>query len=99
MLARLVSGNRLVLPKAILAEFREVEYFAIERRKDGILLKPARVPEVRRIQRKLAAAGVSEADVADAVAWARRRMRRQPSVNPAASAGSGSDSDPDPRRG
>ena len=99
MLAKLVSGNRLVLPEAILAEFPKVDYFAIERRKDGILLKPARVPEVRRIQRKLAAAGVSEADVADAVAWARRRKHRQPSANPAASAGSVSDGDPDPRRG
>lgn len=85
MLAKLISGNRLMLPEAILAQFPEVECFTVERTKDGILLKPARVSQVRRIRRKLAASGVSEADVADAVAWARRRTR---SADPTASAGS-----------
>ena len=90
VLAELVSGNRLILPEAILAEFPKVECFTIERTKDGILLRPVRVSEVQRIQQKLAASGVSEVDVADAVAWARRRMRRTRSANPAESAGSAS---------
>lgn len=96
MLAKLISANRLMLPEAILAEFPEVECFTAERTKGGILLKPARVSQVRRIQRKLAASGVSEADVADAVAWARRRTR---SANPAASAGSAPAGLPTLRRG
>ena len=98
MLAKLVSGNRLKLPEAVLAEFPKVECFTIERTKDGILLRPVRVPEVHRIQQKLAASGVSQADVADAVAWARRRKRQQGSVNPAGSAGSVSTGGPGPRR-
>lgn len=96
MLAKLISGNRLMLPEAILAEFPEVECFTVVKTKDGILLKPARVSQVRRIRRKLAALGVSEADVAEAVAWARRRTR---SADPTASAGSVSAGLPTPRRG
>ncbi len=73
MLAKLTSKNQLTLPKAIIAELPKVEYFDVERTKDGILLTPVRVLKVNQIQEKLAALGISEADVADAVAWARRR--------------------------
>lgn len=76
MLARLTSENRLILPEGILAHFPEVEYFRVERTGDGILLRPVRVPplaRIARIQEKMAASGITESDVRDAVAWARRR--------------------------
>lgn len=73
MLARLTSENRLILPESILAHFPEVEYFRVERTGEGILLTPVRVPELAGIQAKFAELGITESDVRDAVAWARRR--------------------------
>lgn len=73
MLARLTSENRLILPEGILAHFPEVEYFRVERTGDGILLRPVRVPPLAAIRAKFAEGGITESDVRDAVAWARRR--------------------------
>lgn len=76
MLARLTSENRLILPESILAHFPEVEYFRVERTEEGIRLVPVRVPplaRIARIQAKIAARGIMESDVRDAVAWARCR--------------------------
>ena len=73
MLARLTSENRLILPESILAHFPEVEYFRVERTGDGILLTPVRVPDLAGIRAKFAERGITESEVRDAVAWARRR--------------------------
>lgn len=73
MLARLTSENRLILPEGILAHFPEVEYFRVERTGDGILLRPVRVPQLAAIRAKFAERGITESEVRDAVAWARRR--------------------------
>lgn len=73
MLAKLTSKNQLTLPKRIMANFPGVEYFEVEQTKEGILLTPARLLKLERIRAKIAALGVTEADVRDAVAWARRK--------------------------
>ena len=73
MLAKLTSKNQLTLPKKIIADFPGVEYFEVERTEDGIMLTPARLLKIERIRAKIAALGVTEADVRDAVTWARRR--------------------------
>ena len=73
MLAKLTSKNQLTLPKRVMANFPEVEYFDVERTKDGIMLTPVRLLKVARIQAKFAELGITEADVRDAVKWARRQ--------------------------
>ncbi len=72
MLAKLTSKNQLTLPKAILAAFEGVEYFEVTGANGSIVLTPVQISRVGTVRAKLAALGLSDADVADAVAWARQ---------------------------
>lgn len=79
MLAKLTAKNQLTLPKRALDALGTSvapEYFEVE---DGrIVLTPARIGAADAVRRKLAELGITDADVADAVAWARRSPRRGP---------------------
>ena len=44
MLAKLTSENQLALPKAIVADFQDSEYFAITTKNSRIVLTPVRMP-------------------------------------------------------
>jgi len=72
MLAKLTSKNQLTLPKAIMAGFEEVEYFDVTTDRGRVVLTPVRLVQADAVRAKLAELGVSEADVAEAVAWARQ---------------------------
>ena len=72
MLAKLTSKNQLTLPKAVMADFKEAEYFDVTKEHGRIVLTPVRVNRAGAVRAKLAELGLSEADVGDAVAWARR---------------------------
>ncbi|MDE0232339.1 MAG: AbrB/MazE/SpoVT family DNA-binding domain-containing protein [bacterium] len=72
MLAKLTSKNQLTLPKAIMAGFEEVEYFDVTTDSGRVVLTPVRLVQADAVRAKLAEMGVSEADVAEAVAWARQ---------------------------
>ena len=71
MLAKLTSKNRLTLPKTILSDFEETEYFDVSVENGCIVLTPVRITHAGAVRAKLAELGLSEKDVADAVAWAR----------------------------
>ncbi len=73
MLAKLTSKNQLTLPKAVIAEFQGSEYFDVTKENGRIVLTPVRVNRANAVRAKLAELGMSETDVADAVAWARQR--------------------------
>ena len=73
MLAKLTSKNQLTLPKAVIAEFQGLEYFDVTKENGRIVLTPVRVNRADAVRAKLAELGMSETDVADAVAWARQR--------------------------
>jgi hypothetical protein len=49
-----------------------VEYFEVQARDGQIVLTPVRIQRADAVRAKLAELGIEEADVADAVAWARR---------------------------
>jgi bifunctional DNA-binding transcriptional regulator/antitoxin component of YhaV-PrlF toxin-antitoxin module len=71
VLAKKTSKNQITLPKVIAQRFPGVEYFDVREEGGRIVLepqRPSRAPEVRAALRRL---GVTEGDVADAVAWAR----------------------------
>ena len=70
MLAKLTSRNRLTLPKAILSDFEGAEYFDVTGENGCIVLTPVRITRADAVRAKLAKLGLSEKDVADAVAWA-----------------------------
>ncbi|HEX7390783.1 MAG TPA: hypothetical protein VF286_11765 [Acidiphilium sp.] len=52
-------------------------HFEIEVENDRLVLRPARIGAVEDVRRKLAELGVTEADVTDAVTWARKQPRKQ----------------------
>ena len=76
MLAKLTAKNQVTLPKRALDALGTPEapiYFEVSVEDGRIILTPTRVGASDAVRRKLAELGITEADVADAVAWARRR--------------------------
>ena len=71
MLAKLTSKNQLTLPKAVVQAVGSAEYFDVEVREGQVVLTPVRIQRGDAVRAKLAALGLAEADVADAVRWAR----------------------------
>jgi len=76
MLAKLTSKNQLTLPKAVLSFCRGTEYFDVSEDNGRIVLVPVRLNRANAVRAKLADLGLSEDDVADAVAWARDEEKR-----------------------
>lgn len=72
MLAKLTSRNRLTLSKAVMADFEGVEYFDVTTEEGRVVLTPVRLVQPDKVRARLAELGISEADVAEAVAWARQ---------------------------
>jgi bifunctional DNA-binding transcriptional regulator/antitoxin component of YhaV-PrlF toxin-antitoxin module len=76
MLAKLTAKNQLTLPKRVLEALGSgpaPTYFEVEVRDGSILLTPARLGSADAVRRKLTELGITEADVDDAVTWARQR--------------------------
>ena len=71
MLAKLTSKNQLTLPKAVVAAVETTDYFDVTTEDGRIVLTPVRVNRADGVRAKLAKLGLSNADVKDAVAWAR----------------------------
>lgn len=79
MLAKKTSKNQLTLPKEIAEKFPGTDYFDVRVAGKVIELRPVRIEigngerALTRIREKVEKLGVTEADVAAAVRWARRR--------------------------
>lgn len=81
MLAKLTAKNQLTLPKRALDALGTDEppgYFEVDVRDGAIILTPARVAPIQpspadAVRRKLADLGLTDADLTDAIAQARRR--------------------------
>ena len=71
MLAKLTSKNRLTLPRAVTAAVDAGEYFDVTAENGRIVLTPVCDNRADGVRTKLVELGLSEADIADAVAWAR----------------------------
>jgi len=71
LLAKITSKNQITLPKAIASQFGGVEYFEVSTDGDAISLRPLRRSRIEEVWEKLEQLGITEDDVADAVAWAR----------------------------
>jgi hypothetical protein len=77
MLAKKTSKNQVTLPKKVLQEVPDTEYFDVTT-KDGVLiLKPVTVTEagsqLATIRRKIKDLGIVPEDIDRAIAWARGR--------------------------
>jgi translation initiation factor IF-1 len=71
MLAKITSKNQLTLPKSVTQAVDATGYFEVEVRAGQIILTPIRIQRGDAVRAKLAELNLSEADVADAVRWAR----------------------------
>ncbi|MBD2318080.1 AbrB/MazE/SpoVT family DNA-binding domain-containing protein [Phormidium tenue] len=72
MLAKLTSKNQLTLPKSITKAIGNSEYFDVKVEGGQIILTPVKIQRADAVRSKLAALDLSEQDIADAVAWARK---------------------------
>ena len=75
MLAKLTAKNQITIPKKILSQLPDVEYFDVEINEGLVLLKPVKLIEadLQGIRGKIKRLGLSEDCVAEAVSWARKR--------------------------
>jgi hypothetical protein len=71
MIAKITSKNQLTLPKSVVQAIGATEYFEVEVRQGQIVLTPVRMQRGDAVRAKLAALGLTEADVAGAVRWSR----------------------------
>ena len=71
MLAKITSKNQLTLPKSVTQAVGATEYFDVEARAGQIILTPVRIHRGDAVRAKLAELDLTDADMADAVAWAR----------------------------
>ncbi len=76
MLAKVTAKNQLTLPKRVTAAVGEPQYFEVEARGGRVILTPVRIQRADAVRAKLAELELEEADIAAAVAWARRGRRR-----------------------
>lgn len=72
MLAKLTSKNQLTLPKSITKAIGDSEYFDVKVDGGQIILTPVKIQRADAVRSKLVALDLSEQDIADAVAWARK---------------------------
>jgi translation initiation factor IF-1 len=73
MLAKMTSKNQLTLPKSVMEAVGPAEYFDVEARDGQIVLTPVRIHRGDAVRAKLAELQLTDADIAGAVAWARKR--------------------------
>ena len=72
MRAKLNNGNQLTLPDEVVLALNGAEDVELEVKDGVIILTPVKRISLQDVQDKIARLGITEADVADAVAWARR---------------------------
>ena len=73
MLSKLTSKNQLTLPKSVISDFPGIEYFDVIKDKGRIVLTPVNIAQADTVRTKLAELGVTEADITEAIAWARQK--------------------------
>ena len=71
MLAKITSKNQLTLPKSVTQAVGPAEYFDVQTRDGQIVLTPVRIQRGDAVRAKLAELNLTEADIGDAVTWAR----------------------------
>jgi hypothetical protein len=71
MLAKITAKNQLTLPKSVTQAVGATEYFDVEARAGQIILTPVRIQRGDAVRAKLAELRLGQADIDDAVSWAR----------------------------
>ncbi len=78
MLAKKTSKNQVTLPKKILKEIPDTDYFDVSLREGVVVLRPVTVTEpgtrLRSVRRKIRDLGLEPKDIDRAIQWARGRQ-------------------------
>lgn len=79
MLAEKTVKNQITLPKTIVQQLPDVEYFEVSVREGEVVLRPvvlsAPGEALKVVRAKIKALGLAEEDVTDAIRWARTQRR------------------------
>jgi hypothetical protein len=73
VLAKKTSKNRITLPKAIVSDFPDVDYFEVSSKNGRIVLMPVLPKQADQVRDKLEALGIGERDVENAIKSAREK--------------------------
>lgn len=71
MLAKKTSKNQITLPKKIVEQFPDVDYFDVSEEKGRIILLPVKQNSADQVRDKLAEMGIVAEDISEALNWAR----------------------------
>ena len=75
MLVKKTSKNQITLPKEIIKNFPQIEYFEAKVEDGKIILTPVKIVSanitLEKIREKIKSLGITEEDVKEAVKWAR----------------------------
>ena len=79
MLTKRTSKNQITLPREIVKNFPDTTYFDVVMDNDQILLRPVKfMPSestLEKVRLKMNKLGITEKDIKEAIAWARRSTR------------------------
>jgi hypothetical protein len=79
MLAKRTSKNQITLPKEIVKDFQDAEYFDVSVKDNAIRLIPVKITPIQSsldgVREKIKKLGLTEKDVGEAIQWARGRKR------------------------
>jgi hypothetical protein len=81
MLAKKTSKNQLTLPKRIVEELPDTEYFDVSLQEGAVVLRPVTVAQTGdrlvTVRRKIKELGLTTKDIDSAIRWARSRGSRR----------------------
>ena len=75
MLIKLNAKNQITLPKSLMQAMGPTDYFDVQAKGGQIVLTPVRFIAADAVRAKLAELGITEADTAAAVDWARAQAQ------------------------
>ena len=79
MLAKKTSKNQVTLPKAIVQQLPDAEYFDVSLRDGEVVLRPVAIStpgeRLKAVREKIRGLGLVEKDIEGAIRWARGRRK------------------------
>ena len=75
MLAKMTSKNQITIPKKIIEQLPDVDYFEVELKDGVVMLKPLKIYDtsLEKIRTKIKKLGLKENTVKEAIEWARSK--------------------------
>lgn len=76
MLTKKTSKNQITIPKSIIKNFPNTDYFDVLVREGELILRPVTIltenEKLEKIREKIKKLGITEKDVEEAISWARK---------------------------